>query len=114
MRKAPPDVERIIRAVLNNSLSNLIEIEEVPARNLLKYVDCVSAKRGIRELLRGYRGDVFETSANDGKFDAQFLYVVLPVVSNNVQLYVKMHLARDPDDETISVLWVVSLHKEGC
>jgi hypothetical protein len=114
MRKAPAEVERIVRAVLNSTISNLIEIETVPARNLLKYVECVSPKAGIRELLRGYRGDVFEVPANKGKFDAEFLYVVLPYTSNNVQLYVKMHLQRDPDDESLSMLWVVSLHEEGC
>ena len=113
MRKAPEDVARIVRDVLNSTLSNLIGIETVAAKNLLKYVDCVCPKKGVRDLLHGYRGDVFETPANEGKFDTEFLYVVLPFVSINVQLYVKMYLERDPDDEELSKLWVVSCHEEG-
>ena len=114
MRKAPAEIERIVRAVLNSTASNLIEIETVPAKNLLKYVECITPKSGIRELLHGYRGDVFEVRANEGRFDTEFLYVVLPYASKNVQLYVKMHLQRDNDDESLSKLWVVSLHEEGC
>jgi len=52
--------------------------------------------------------------ANEGRFDTEFLYVVLPYASKNVRLYVKMHLQRDNDDESLSKLWVVSLHEEGC
>ena len=70
--------------------------------------------QGIRKLLHGYRGDVFEVRANEGRFDTEFLYVVLPYASKNVQLYVKMYLQRDTDDESLSKLWVVSLHEEGC
>jgi len=116
MKEAPEDVQRIVRAVLNDSATNLIILDGDVDAEVRKYLrDGRKAAVALRDFLRDHATRVYETKPSpDGKYVVNVLYVMLPEVRQGgtlERMYAKFVLLIDPDDESSSQLTFVRFHK---
>ncbi|MBM4012123.1 MAG: hypothetical protein FJ286_12215 [Planctomycetes bacterium] len=118
--RAPEDVQRIVKRVLCNGVSNCIRFEPEP-RECVKALltDGQKPSTAVRELLRKHGGNVFVAESDeDCRFYVRDLYFMTPeTMESGVRkvMYVKFALDIDPDDESLSVLVVIRFHASiGC
>lgn len=115
MKKAPDDVQRIVRAVLRNGADNCILLHPEPketAKKLLRDGEKPSAS--VRALMRDHATEVFVAPVEpDCRFQAPALYCMRPEVKEGgvlKRMYVKFALDIDADDESLSTLQVIRFH----
>lgn len=116
MKKATDRIQRIVRALLNDRATNLIIIDDEPSVEVKKRLqDGRRPSVAVRDFLRDYAEDVYETRANpDGRYKVDVLYVMLPtVVERGVrrEMYVKFVLFADAEDDSCSQLTIVRFHE---
>jgi hypothetical protein len=117
MNVAPDDIQRIVQAVLNDSATNLIVLDQEPGEEVKKYLrDGRRAAVAVRDFLRDYADCVYETEPDPGgRYVVDVLYVMLPEVRERGRLkrmYAKFVLLVDHEDEAYSQLTVVRFHKD--
>lgn len=117
MKVAPDDIQRIVQAVLNDSATNLIILDDEPGGEVKKYLrDGRRAVVAVRDFLRDYADCVYETNPDPGgKYVVDVLYVMLPEVRERGRLkrmYAKFVLLIDHEDHAFSQLTVVRFHKD--
>lgn len=116
MKVAPDEIQRIVRAVLNDSATNLVVLDDEPGKEVKKYLrDGRRAAVAVRDFLRDYADCVYETEPDPGgKYVVDVLYVMLPEVRERGRLkrmYAKFVLFIDREDEACSQLTFVRFHK---
>lgn len=113
--RAPDDVQRIVRAVLANGVSNCIRLEAEPLQNVKKLLrNGQKASTAVRDLLRDHGGDVFTADIDeDCRFYARALYFMTPEKTENrvrKVMYVKFAIQVDKVDEALSELTIIRFH----
>jgi hypothetical protein len=114
--RAFDDIQRIVRAVLQDGMANCILLEPEPLGEVKKLLrNGQKSSAAVRNLLRDHAGDVFVAELDDDcRFYARALFFMRTETKESgvrKVMYVKFSLDIDEDDETLSTLHVIRFHR---
>lgn len=114
--RASDDIQRIVRAVLQQGMANCILIAQEPLAEVKKLLrNGQKPSASVRDLLRDHARDVFVAEVDeDCRFYARALYFMRTETKESGArkvMYVKFSLDVDDDDESLSTLHVIRFHR---